>query len=429
MNTSKYLLILLGFFLSQRSIAQIKVSEYLVKVDEFTLSEITDREIISRIKTNRNKNTAGQKPQKTRKKRHLSIKEIERQMEAEELDYTQFETLASSLFELSKDVSTVEFAFKKVKDLVLKYDFSQGLSNLGFYYFEKSDAISQEDFKECYFKYLKKVPLALYGRWDFWWKPWQLDSTQILGLTNYKYDLIKNIPFDFENEKLFEFTFRLLPIWALNDSLNNFYPFLKEISNLPKEAKLKKGDGIYSIKPNTKYATYLNSLLRTLNYYTYRNTNISDTESKLIMDILLSLDTYHHPVETKLYVSILSNIYPSRPYNDFRYIFENVRDPSVAEAYWNRQKFSYHNLYHWFSNSSSFEEVGELKKELESEKIERHVSFLNSEGNILDILEARNSIIWYDSEDGYIPVRYNEIFKDYYLPILEKETEIADDPR
>jgi len=301
------------------------------------------------------------------------------------------------------------------------YDFLEGLSILPFYYFEKSKNISKESCGELYLEYLKKVPMEFYGKWDLYWKPSYLKPTQQMELIRIKYDEINSIPFNFHNKAIFEFTFKLMPIWALNDELRAFYPFLKQISNLPSEIKIKQNQWLYTINPNSKYATYQNSVTRALNYYTYKNPQLNKYDLDLVTDLLKDIDTYHHPVETKFYASILFNIYPDKAYNHFDHIFKNVEDPSTAEKYWRDKEYNYDNLFKWFSINGFITDIEIEKKKIENLTIEKIEFFLNNKSNIINLLKITEKIVNYDAEYGDIPIRYDFVFQENYLALMEKE--------
>jgi hypothetical protein len=389
---------------------------------KFKIEEITSQEIISEIINITTKILEAKLTNSIQRDTKVDFEKIKSLLSiSRKLNYSEFDELSSILFELSKDESKIQFVFENCKYLISKYDFLNGLSNLPFYYFEKSKNISKDSFGELYLEYLKKVPMEFYGKWDLYWKPSCLIPTQQIELIRIKYDEINSTPFDFQNKAIFEFSYKLLPIWALNDELRAFYPFLKQITNLPLESKTKQNQWLYTINPNSKYATYHNSATRALNYYTYKNPQLNKYDLDLVTDLLKDIDTYHHPVETKFYASILFNIYPEKTYKGFNHIFKNVKDPSIAEKYWRDKDYNYDNLCKWFSNNGFITDIEIEKKKIENLTIENANFILNNKFNIINILKITENIINYDAEYGSIPIRYDYVFQENYLEQIEKE--------
>jgi hypothetical protein len=249
-------------------------------------------------------------------------------------------------------------------------------------------------------------------------------------LVKAKYDEIKSLPFDFQNELIFEFSLKLLSLWALNDRIDSFYPFLVKISDLPDECKIKKNDWLYTIDPNSKYAAYQIIVLKTLNYYTYKNPKVGNNESELIMGLINHMDTYYHPVNTEFIASIIINLYPEKSYKDFEYIFKHVKEPVVAQKCWENKVYSYQNIIKWFSSTGIIPIDEVFRKKIETQTIENLLFFLNKKSNVLNILELSGNIIGYDSEVGFTPIGYNEFFRDNYqnkLP-LENNAELIQIP-
>ncbi len=420
MNLKNIISSLISLLFTNTIQSQNGLDKYLDNFKKVKIKEVHNQEkirILNNLKVNTKKTTNKAASPKVSKK---EVEEVSKILSLSKLNYSDFEKVSEILFKLSKDETKIEFVFENCITLIDKYNFSEDINYIPFYYFEKSNKISRTRLKNLYLKYLKKVPIKLYGKFCFWWKPNWLDSNEQLDIIRVKYKEIKPIHFDFRNESIYEFTYRLLPLWALNTELKEFYPFLKKISKLPVEYKIKKNDKLYSVDPNTKYATYDHSITQTLNYYTHRNNVINKTEQNLILEILYNMDTYHHPVETEFYASVLFKLQPEKKYKHFKGLFENVSEPSIAEKYWEMKEYDYNHILKWFMDNEYISDIDFIKKRIENRIIDDGRYFLNEKSNVIEILEDAGNVISYDAEYGYVPVKYNDVFQENYRKLIKE---------